>query len=455
MFPGLYWVGNALEIAGAPPVLALFLPLGMAFYAAFAALLYWWLSRWTMRRGWGGRQDLTSVFLLAFCWLLGEWLRGHLITGFPWNLVGYSWAFSDTMSQGAALFGAYGLSFLLVFTVSTPVMMAWRPRGQRGYWAPLLLSVGILTVQFVYGAWRLNEDTVLTDTKVRIVQANISQEDKWRPELRTANFMRHITMSAEPGSQDVDMLIWPEVAVIYFLDESPSQTAMMAQQVKPGGVVLSGSLRREVDASGKRHHFNSFVAIESDGAVRETFDKFHLVPFGEYVPLKFLFEALGIEKLTEGAGDYSAGPGPRVIDLPGQPSVSPLICYEVIFPGQVLPPGGRPGFLLNVTNDAWYGMSSGPYQHLMIARFRAIEEGVPMVRSASTGISAIIDAHGRILAQLNLNERGIIDSRLPKPLASPSLFARIGNLTVLLLVVMSLVLVVLANQRQNRRNMHA
>ena len=436
MLTGLYWVGNALEIAGAPPVLAISLPLAMAFYPAVAASLYWVTSRQLARLNWAMSDGFVRAALVALCWLIGEWLRGHLFTGFPWNLIGYSWAFSDTMSQAAALMGAYGLSFLVAFIACLPLAITGRSWRSAGVWVPIVAGLVLVCGQYAYGLQRLADGApTATDVMVRIVQANISQEDKWRPELRAKNFNQHLEMSEQEGSDKVDLLIWPEVAVIYFLAEDPIRTTMMGRRVKPEGMVLTGSLRRAAGPDRTIDYFNSFMAIDSGGEVRDHYDKSHLVPFGEYVPLKFLFQALGIEKLVEGAGDYSAGSGPRIVSLAGLPSVTPLICYEVIFPGQVLPKGERPGLMLNVTNDAWYGITTGPYQHLMISRFRAIEEGLPMLRAASTGISAIIDAKGRLLQSLDLGTQGIIDGQLPARLEQGTLFGKFGNTIVIALVL--------------------
>jgi len=448
MLTGLYWVGNALEIAGAPPQLAVLLPLSMAFYPAAVGVLYWYASRWLVARGWLSLMSVQAGFLFAVCWLAGEWLRGNLFTGFPWNLVGYSWAFSDVMSQAVSLFGTYGLSLLTVFIAVLPLTLINRPAKSLSTWGGLVMALALLAVQFGFGYGRLADagPTQFHDIRVRLVQTNIQQKDKWRPDLRTENFVKHLMLSERPGGKDIDLLVWPETAVPYYLDEDPYRTVMMGRIIKPGGFIVTGVPRREILPDGSRRFFNSLLVIGADGAVRDTFDKFHLVPFGEYVPFHDLLKKLGIEKLVEGAGDFSPGQGLQSINLAGLASMSPLICYEVIFPGQVIPEGPRPDFIMNVTNDAWYGRSSGPYQHLMITRFRAIEEGLPVLRAAGTGISAIIDAHGRVVQKLGLHKAGIVDGMLPQAVVVTPLFGVWGNATVLVFALLLGLLVLLVGR---------
>ncbi len=445
MLTGLYWVGNALEIAGAPPQLAVLLPLSMAFYPAISAVLYWCVSRLLVAWGWMTLMSLQSGLLFAVCWLAGEWLRGNLFTGFPWNLVGYSWAFSDVMSQAAALVGVYGLTLLSVFVATVPLTLVDRSPKSLMVWHGVVVAALLLLGQFGYGYDRLAStgQTQFQDIRVRLVQSNIQQKDKWRPDLRTDNFVKHLMLSERPGGGDIDLLVWPEPAVPYYLDEDPSRTVLMGRIIKPEGVIVTGVPRREILPDRSRRFYNSLLVIGADGVVQDTFDKFHLVPFGEYVPFHDLLKQLGIEKVVEGAGDFSPGRGLQTIDLRGLASMSPLICYEVIFPGRVIPEGPRPDFIMNVTNDAWYGRSTGPYQHLMITRFRAIEEGLPVLRAAGTGISAIIDAYGRVVNELGLNKVGIVDGLLPQAVATTPLFGIWGNASVVVFILLLALLVLL------------
>ncbi|MBI1179071.1 MAG: apolipoprotein N-acyltransferase [Alphaproteobacteria bacterium] len=426
---GFYWVGNALEIAGAPPAAALALPLGMALYPGVAAVLYKLVRRRVPSR----------VLLFAVCWGLGEWLRGHVITGFPWNLAAYAWAFSDSMSQFASVCGAYGLTLITAALAATPVALLDRPLRRPADWWPAGVAVAAIAGIFAFGAVRLATAPAEPPGQpmVRLVQPDIAQDEKWLPQNYDRNFTEHLALSRRPGADRIDLFAWSEAAVPYQLDQDAARRAQIAALVKPGGVVVTGFPRVAEDADGRVHYYNSMIFIGSDGRTLALFDKFHLVPFGEYVPLKgvfraldSVFEALGLglrfQKVVEGGGDFVPGVGPRVIHLPNLPPVSPLVCYEVIFPGAVTPPGERPAWLLNITNDAWYGEWAGPHQHFAIARFRAIEEGLPMVRAAGTGVSAIIDAHGRVLQRLGLGQRGVVDGPLPAPLP-PTLYARFGD----------------------------
>ena len=448
---GFYWVANALAIAGAPPAAAIALPLGMALYSGLAGLLYKVI----------GRRVPSRVLLFALCWALGEWLRGHVITGFPWNLAAYAWAFSDAMTQFASVVGAYGMTLITAAIAATPVVLVGRPVNKVTI-RPLLGAVVALAALFVFGVVRLSMAYPEPAGRpvVRAVQPDIAQDEKWLPQNYDRNFTDHLALSEGPGAKGIDLFAWSEAAVPYQLDTDESARWRIAQVGRPGAVVVTGFPRIETGADGRTHYYNSMIFVGEGGKTLATFDKAHLVPFGEYVPLKGLFraldsvfQALGLgvrfQKVVEGGGDFVPGSGPKVIQLPGLPPVSPLVCYEVIFPGAVTPPGERPDWLLNITNDAWYGEWAGPRQHLAIARFRSIEEGLPMLRAAGTGISAIIDAHGRVISELWLGHRGVVDGPLPAPMA-PTPYARFGDWTFwgLMLAGAALVLGMRARNRQ-------
>ena len=246
-------------------------------------------------------------------------------------------------------------------------------------------------------------------------------------------------------------LVWPETAVPYFVTLQPQVAARMGAAVAPRGLLLTGALRAEVGDDGRiATLWNSIHAVDAGGAVVATYDKAHLVPFGEYVPLRPLLAAVGLGWLAPGALDYSAGPGPRTVVLPGAPSVSPLVCYEAIFPGAVVAAGERPGWMLNLTNDGWYGRTSGPYQHFAMTRVRAVEEGLPLVRAANTGISGVVDAWGRVRGRLGLGEAGVLDSLLPVAAAPPP-YARVGLTIPLALVAASVLALGAARLRSPRR----
>lgn len=450
---GFFWVANALAIAGAPPAAAIPLPLGIALFIGVGGVLYWYLVK----------QFRARVLVFAVVWMAMEWARGHIpFGGFPWNLIGYSWAFSDTMSQFAAIGGAYGLGLLTVLVAAAPVNLIGRSAEGWTFLRPLIAPVLILALMLGYGLWRLPSDDNRTPGQptVRVVQANIPQELKWRADLRDDHFVRYLTMSEPEIGETIDLLLWPEASIPYRLDQDLARSVMIGRLLEPGGYVLTGFPRAEQGPEGYAF-FNSMIVIDHVGRERGIYDKAHLVPFGEYVPVPGFFawvnSALnligfedGVQKVVAGGGDFKAGPGPVVMELPGLPSVGPLICYEVIFPGQVTPEGDRPDWLYNLTNDSWYGDLSGPFQHMTIARFRSIEEGLPMIRSAQTGVSAIIDAHGRVLRSLELGKQGVLNGQLPPPLP-PTIFARYGN-SVFFLMLFACALLILLSRVGNKTN---
>jgi apolipoprotein N-acyltransferase len=430
---GLFWIVNALLIFGwkflpAYPIVVGLLPSILAFYVGLAAMA----TRAMPFRG------AARVLAFAGFWVAAEWLRGALFTGFPWNLAGYAWAFSDAMLQLASVLGIWGLSLVAVAAFAMPAILAEPGHAPGSGWAALGVAALAVAGVYAFGAVRLagappvGADPV-PGVVLRIVQPNIEQVDKWDRTRREASFMHHLRLSMEQRPPAVTHVIWPETATPFFLAEQEGALRMVAEAVPPGGTLLTGTPRRGT-AGGEPRLWNSLVAVDGQGRVRAAFDKFHLVPLGEYVPLK---DYIPLTKLVQGASDYSPGPGPRSLRLDGLPPVSPLICYEVIFPGRVLDPADRPQWLLNVTNDGWYGDSPGPRQHFAIARLRAVEEGMPLVRSANTGISGIVDAYGRVVARLDLGRTGVIDAALPRALPAPTPFARLGGWGLVLLLVLA------------------
>ena len=275
------------------------------------------------------------------------------------------------------------------------------------------------------GAWRLSNagsDTV-EGVRLRIVQPNVRQADKWRRDLRDGHLLKTIDLSRAPGFEAATHIIWPETAIPFFIAEDHERRVILRAAIPPGGVLLAGAPRLSRNG-GETQIWNSLHAFAPTGGIVATYDKFHLVPFGEYMPLKSI---LPLEKITAGSSDFSRGPGLATLHLPGLPPVSPLICYEGIFPGAVARRDDRPEWLLNVTNDAWFGISAGPHQHFAAIRFRAIEEGLPLVRAANNGISGVVDPYGRLVDFLPLGATGVIDADLPSALAKPPIYARMGD----------------------------
>jgi apolipoprotein N-acyltransferase len=259
--------------------------------------------------------------------------------------------------------------------------------------------------------------------RLRIVQANIDPGKKGDDSLSDSIVRDYIKLTRnETGLDSVTHVVWPETATPYPFDRYQQA---LADATPRNGLLVSGAVRAQLHEGLPPDVWNSLVAVGPDGTIVGTYDKFHLVPFGEYVPLHDVLPF--ISKFTPGILDFTAGPGPRTLRLPGLPPVGPLICYEIIFPGQVVDAEDRPAWILNLTNDGWYGISSGPYQHFVSARLRAVEEGVPVVRAANTGISGVIDAYGRVLSQTALGETEVLDADLPRPLADLTPYARFGD----------------------------
>ena len=369
---------------------------------------------------------LAGALVFAACWSGTEWLRGNVLTGFPWNLVAYAWADFDVPRQAAAWVGSYGLGLLTVLLSVLPVVIV--SGGGTGRRLATLLWVTLATGIWMVGVTRISEPVAPTEVTVRIVQGNIPQRQKWDPAYRERAIERYLTLSARPGR--FDLLLWPESAFPGYLDEDLRMLGRISEILPEGAVLLTGAQTRHVTAGGITYR-NSILAIDASGSILDRYAKHHLVPFGEYVPLKGILPA---KKLTAGLGDFTPGSGPETYAPPGLPPVGLSICYEAIFPSRIVDAAERPAWIFNATNDAWFGASMGPRQHLASARMRAVEEGLPLVRAANTGISAVIDAYGRIGPRLDLDETGALDARLPAALPPPP-FSRYGQKTFLVLLL--------------------
>jgi apolipoprotein N-acyltransferase len=414
---GLYWISHALLVDAA--TFGWLVPFAVAGLSAYFALFP---GLAVMFAGYAA-PGWPRVLALAGAWTLGEYLRGVALTGFPWNPVGSALQVSAELMQGAALGGAFGLSLVAVLIAALPAVLA-RP-GRAGRVA-VGVAAGLLVALWIGGAVRLAgmpAEASATGPRLRVVQGAVDQASKWQRARAREHFERYLSLSRAPGRDGAvpDVVIWPETAVPAVYDGSADFPRALAQAVVPNGMLITGVIRRDGQGTQLRL-WNSIIAVSGRGRLVATYDKHHLVPFGEYVPLARFNP---VPKLTAGRRDFSAGPGPATVTLPGLAPFSPLVCYEAIFPGRVVAPGARPGFLLNLTNDAWFGISTGPYQHLAAARLRAVEEGLPLVRAANTGISALIDAQGRVRESLGLGLRGVLDVTLPAPTAT--FFARFGN----------------------------
>ena len=389
-----------------------------------------------------------------------EWLRGHIFTGFPWNLPGETWAAGSAPSQAASVLGAYGLTWLTVAIAAAPAVLAGR-EGHRARGIAIGLAALTLAGLYGFGLARLQQaPAVATGPLVRIVQADIDQKTKWRAENLPAIFQTYADLSRQPAARRPEIVIWPEgalPAVIDRLIEPGSPYApLLRDVVGRDQVLLMGANRMRTDEAGQAIYHNALVAFRRDAdglRVAGIYDKHRLVPFGEFLPFGSLATKLGIRSLVHMPSDFTPGPEPRPIQMAGAPAFQPLICYEALFPGftrqAARRAGVRPAFILNISNDAWFGVTSGPLQHLNIASYRAIEEGLPILRATPTGVSAVIDAMGRIVpgARLNAGELGVIDQPLPAALR-PTLYHQHGDRIFLFLMAVSLIATVAGRTRR-------
>ena len=431
-FAGLYWIAEAFLVepwrhAWLLPFVMTAMPGGMAlFFAAACALA---IAMWLPGVG--------RIFALAIGFGLAEFARGHVLTGLPWNLLGYALLGTLPFMQLAALLGVYALSLIAVLLFASPAsFFAPAGSGLAGRWpsaALAALMLAALGLGYVWGEQRLASAEVSdTGVRVRIVQANVDQADKWRPENSEEIFTSYLDLTRSGGLDAIDLVVWPETAVPFLLADARDALALIGDVLPQETSLLVGSARlvEEGDAQGglaARRIYNSLLVVDDKGAVLDAYDKRHLVPFGEYLPFQDFLESLGFMQMTGLRGGFSEGAGSLLLNVPGAPQARPLVCYEIIFPDEIASRTERPGWLLNLTNDAWFGSSAGPYQHFHQSRVRAVEQGLPLVRGANTGISAEVDPYGRILAEIGLGESGVADANLPHAIA-PTLFVQFGSI---------------------------
>lgn len=408
---------------------------------ALGGALFWAVSTWLALMGVNGPRRRALAFAAAL--VLSDWIRGWLFTGLPWALAGHIWI--DTPAgQFAALGGSISLSALTMLLALLPVLCRKAATGRSrssaitGLLPGLALSSLVLGAVWAFGSYRLAAPIVGPDRPqiLRMVQPNAEQRLKWDPYWSGVFFQRLLDLSSGPTAEgrQPDVVIWPETAVNFLLEHSGTAPHDITAQI--GAPLLLGIQRVE----GNRY-FNSLAEFRSDGTIGQTYDKFHLVPFGEYTPWGDAMSRIGISALAARYGNgYSSGSGPRILSGLGDglPPVQVLICYEAVFSRHVLTQGAeRPDWLLQVTNDAWFGTQSGPWQHLAQARLRAIESGLPLIRAANTGVSAVIDARGTIRAELGLNVEGRIDTALPASLAATP-WSKLGDWPAVLLAALAL-----------------
>jgi apolipoprotein N-acyltransferase len=433
---GLYWLGYAFLVDAATfgwllPFAVLGLPAILAIYTALGVVL----ARLLWQRG------ATRILALAVCLTAMEWLRGHAFTGFPWNAFGYALAEPLALAQAASVFGLWGLTFMAIAVCASPATLIDQDAKKRRPLLPFALAALTLAALAGFGAVRLMlTPTQLVDgVHLRIMQPNLQQDVRFNYAAKQEVVERYLALSARPGLDQVTHLIWPESPFPFFLTREADAFAQIAQGLPQNTFLFTGAMRlADPDNPAQSGVYNSIYVIDHQASIRAVYDKVHLVPFGEYLPFEDLLERIGLQTLTEQRGGFLAGDRHRLITVPGAPSALPLICYEIIFPGELRSSEERPGWIVNVTNDGWFGNSSGPYQHLQQARVTAIEQGLPLVRAANTGISAVVDPVGRIVGFLPLASEGVLDAPLPRSIGAP-IYARFGDAPAAALVLIAFV----------------
>ncbi|MGE7416107.1 apolipoprotein N-acyltransferase [Methylobacterium tarhaniae] len=439
---GLWWLGAAFlveadQFAYLMPLGVLGLPaaLGLFYGAGFAVARLLWSPG-------PGRIAALACGLGA-----AEWLRGHLFTGFPWNALGMALGQNLWLMQAASVVGLYGLTVLAVLACAAPATLADAGGASRRF-GPSVAAFLVLAGLAAGGALRVPAGPVpeVPGVRLRLVQANIPQDARFNPRNREGILERYLGLSDSAtapdrqGLRDVTHLIWPESSFPFLIQRDPQALRRIGSALPPGTLLVTGAARADEPLPGERLHFyNAILMIGQDGFVGGRYDKLHLVPFGEYLPgpVDSLLRASGLKQFVAVPGGFTAGEATErpPLTVPGLPPVAPSICYEAIFPGAVASRRERPGLLLNVTNDGWFGDTPGPRQHFAQARLRAVEEGIPLVRAANTGISAVVDPYGRVTGMLSVGTEGVLDRNLPRNLRESTAYVRFGDVlfTILLL----------------------
>jgi len=449
---GLYWVGHAFLVDAETfgwllPFAVAGLPAGLAMFTAGGLAL----ARVMWTRG------PTRVFALAIALTIAEWLRGHVLTGFPWNAYGYALTGPLVLAQGAALIGLWGLTFVAVAVFASPAVLVDERGDTPRPWLPPLCAALVLAAVAGYGVVRLarTPTSFVEGVRLRIMQPNLQQDEKFNYDAKQQVMSKYLALSDRAtgpdtmGVRDATHLIWPESAFPFFIAREADALSQIAALLPQGTVLITGGARPEETKPGAQveHGYNSIYVIEHDGSIVGVYDKVHLVPFGEYLPFQDLLESIGLMQLTKVQGGFIPGERRRLLGVPRAPYALPLICYEIIFPGEAVPRGvERPGWMINLTNDGWFGNSPGPYQHFHQARVRAIEEGLPLVRAANTGISAVVESLGRNIQELPLGAEGVLDAPLPRPV-KPTLFVRFGDSLAALMLAGAVALVIRRRMR--------
>ncbi len=455
---GLWWLGAAFlveaadfawalpfGVAGLPAILACFTAAG------FGLARFFWCA------------GSSRILALALSLGIAEWLRGVLFTGFPWNAIGMAFGGNLVLAQTASLVGLNGLTFLAILVFASPATLADVYMRREGILTPALMAgIALLSAMTFFGTLRLWQGASASQpgVRLRIMQPNTPQDEKFRPENGDAILTHYLELSDRAttnggdASVEITHLIWPESAFPFFLARE-AQALSRISGALGNRILVTGAARMELIGAArlpgeiaKVAYYNAVQVLGRAGMVLDTYDKVHLVPFGEYLPFSGLLESIGLRHFVHIPGGFEPGAVRKLLDVPGLPGVFPLVCYEAVFPGVLDPQLRRDaGMLINVTNDGRFGMTAGPHQHLAQSRLRAVEEGLPIVRAANTGISAIIDPYGRFIGRLPLGVEGVLDGNLPAPIASP-LFARWPIVAPLALFLLGLLALLVTRLRR-------
>ncbi len=428
---GLYWICNALLVD--------FLTFGWLYPISLLAIggffglfmippfLIWYVLR--------KEKNWVKIFSFASVWVLLEILRSFILTGFPWNLLGTIFAFHEVLIQTASIWGTYGLS--LIALVITGCFYIFFESDKK---SSIIVLCVILSFIITFGLLRINKyETVDSNVKIRLVQPSIPQSMKWdRNELEN-NFKQYIDLSAEDGLDTVDFVVWGETALPFDVEYSLKYREMIKNAIPQNGYLITGLVRFDI-TDGIYKPYNSMYVLDKNVNIKAFYDKNHLVPFGEYVPFrKYLPD--WVQPIASNVSDFMQGEKYKNVTIENYPVFAALICYEIIFPDEVINRNNKPNWLVVLTNDGWYGKSSGPYQHLVSAQMRSIEEGITIVRSANSGISAIIYPTGKIMKQVDLGKKGYMDVYLPEQATLKTLYSKFGKYILLYTILVMLVLI--------------
>lgn len=440
----LQWVGNAFFVDAQHDLWMM--PFAVGGLSALLAV-FWGLANLASFRL--QRMGLAAFWTWPLCLGLAEYARGHVLTGFPWAVPGLAVDGMGGVAQAASLIGMNGLTFLVLAWALVPSVFILRLRNLFG---PALVILALLPALWIWGDWRVahTPQEFVPDVTVRLVQPNVPQNEKWREgnAPKIWNKLLELTKQPPAGGKTPTHVIWPESSVPFLLNESSEAKDALAEALGGSKVLLVGAVRRQPNvATGSDDYFTSVEIYNPTATLVGTYDKWHLVPGGEFLPLAWLLEPLGLRRLVSLPESFAAGAGPLALNVPGAGVVAPSICYEAIFPEAFSNLSPRPDWFVNVTNDGWFGDSAGPHQHLAQLRLRAIEQGLPVARAANTGISAMIDPVGRYVIHSEINVMSVFDVPLPRA-APPTVFARWGLGTQF---IFPLIIVVLAASTKKRQ----